>query len=175
MRNRCKTKFVTRSLYPFLKCWRSGRRPSSDLLLPSFYLCFFVFDFTYVNVSFRCGWKREESCLSILLRKSVYSAPRVLLHAITFTLTRVKYEKNRPLPEPSRLQEGNRNSSQRNATNFRDRHSAPSTRAFIIGCSPIRSEKSDDPIRSVYIPSWNARSKSKLITFIRLLLSLIFI
>ena len=93
---------------------------------------FFVFDFTYVNVSFRCGWKREESCLSILLRKSVYSAPRVFLHAITFTLTRVKYEKNRPLPEPSRLQEGNRNSSQRNATNFRDRHSAPNTRAFIL-------------------------------------------
>ena len=68
----------------------------------------------------------------VSLRKSVYSAPRVFLHAITFTLTRAKYEKNRPLPEPSRLQEGNRNFSQRNATNFRDRNSAPNTRAFIL-------------------------------------------
>ena len=48
----------------------------------------------------------------VSLRECVYSAPRVFLHVIsviTFTLTSAKYDKNRPLPEPSGPHEGNKN------------------------------------------------------------------
>ena len=59
----------------------------------------------------RMGRQMEEGgivcvSVSVVLRTCVYSAPRVSFHVITFTLTRVKYDKNRPLPEPSGPQEG---------------------------------------------------------------------
>ena len=48
----------------------------------------------------------------VSLGECVYSPPRVFLHVIsviTFTLTRAKYDKNRPLPEPSGHHDGNKN------------------------------------------------------------------
>ena len=54
----------------------------------------------------------------VSLRESVYSAPRVFLHVITFKLTRAKYDKNRPLPEPSGPHEGNKNRNGRRLIQF---------------------------------------------------------